>query len=72
MSDIFREVDEDLRREQYKKLWERFGSYVIGLAVLIVVVDRRLRGLAILADQPGAGERRPLRGGVDPRRRRQA
>ena len=37
MSDIFREVDEDLRREQYKRLWDRFGSYVIGLAVLIVV-----------------------------------
>lgn len=37
MSDIFREVDEDLRREQFKRLWERFGAYVIGLAVLIVV-----------------------------------
>jgi hypothetical protein len=37
MSDIFREVDEDIRREQYKKLWDRYGVYVIGLAVLIVV-----------------------------------
>jgi hypothetical protein len=37
MSDIFREVDEDLRHEQYKRIWARFGSYVIGLAVLIVV-----------------------------------
>lgn len=37
MSDIFREVDEDLRREQYKRLWDRYGGYVIGLAVLIVV-----------------------------------
>jgi hypothetical protein len=37
MSDIFREVDEDLRHEQYKKVWDRFGPYVIGLAVLIVV-----------------------------------
>jgi len=37
MSDIFREVDEDLRHEQYKKLWDRFGPYVIGLAALIVV-----------------------------------
>ena len=37
MSDIFREVDEDLRREQFKRLWDRYGSYVIGLAVLIVV-----------------------------------
>lgn len=38
MSDIFREVDEDLRHEQYKRLWNRFGPYVIGLAVLIVAV----------------------------------
>jgi len=37
MSDIFREVDEDLRHEQYKRLWDRFGTYVIGLAILIVV-----------------------------------
>lgn len=37
MSDIFREVDEDLRHEQYKRLWDRFGTYVILLAILIVV-----------------------------------
>src|SRR3979490_643349 len=37
MSDVFREVDEDLRREQLKKLWDRFGPYVLGAAVLIVV-----------------------------------
>lgn len=38
MSDIFREVDEDIRREQFKKLWDRFGVYVLGGAVLIVLV----------------------------------
>ncbi|MCB1500329.1 MAG: tetratricopeptide repeat protein [Bauldia sp.] len=37
MSDIFREVDEDLRHEQYKRLWDRFGIYVLGVAALIVV-----------------------------------
>ncbi len=37
MADVFREVDEDLRREQLKKLWDRFAPYVIGLAVLVVV-----------------------------------
>ena len=36
MSDIFREVDEEVRREQFKKLWERYGFLIIGLAVLIV------------------------------------
>ncbi|MDA0367915.1 MAG: tetratricopeptide repeat protein [Proteobacteria bacterium] len=38
MSDIFREVDEDLRQERYAKLWSRFGKYVIGAAVSVVVV----------------------------------
>jgi hypothetical protein len=44
MSDIFREVDEDLRREQFKKIWDRVGIYVIGLAVLIVAVTAGVRG----------------------------
>lgn len=36
MSDIFREVDEDLRRDRFGKLWKRFAPYIIGVAVLIV------------------------------------
>jgi hypothetical protein len=38
VSDIFREVDEDLRHERYAKLWSRFGKYLIGAVVLVVVV----------------------------------
>jgi hypothetical protein len=37
MADVFREVDEDLRREQLKKLWDRFAPYILGVAVLIVL-----------------------------------
>lgn len=37
MSDIFHEVDEEVRREQFKKLWDKYGLFVIALAVLIVV-----------------------------------
>ncbi len=44
MSDIFKEVDEDLRREQLKRLWDRFGPFVIGLAILIVVATAGYRG----------------------------
>ena len=44
MTDIFKEVDEDLRREQFRKLWDRFGPYVIGLAILIVVATAGIRG----------------------------
>ena len=38
MGDIFREIDEELRQERYEKLWERYGRYIIGIAVSIVVV----------------------------------
>jgi hypothetical protein len=44
MSDIFREVDEDIRREQMKRLWDRFAPYIIGMAVLIVVATAGYRG----------------------------
>lgn len=36
MSDIFQEVDEEVRREQLKKLWERYGNFLIAGCVLIV------------------------------------
>jgi hypothetical protein len=38
MSDIIREVDEELRRERFMKLWERYGIYVVGAAVLVVLI----------------------------------
>ena len=37
MSDIFDEVDEELRRDNVAKLWARYGKYVIALAVLVVL-----------------------------------
>lgn len=37
MSDIFREIDEELRRDNLLKLWSRYGRYLIALAVLMVV-----------------------------------
>jgi hypothetical protein len=36
VSDIFQEVDEEVRREQLKKLWERYGNYLIAACVLVV------------------------------------
>lgn len=36
MTDIFHEIEEDLRRERMRKLWDRFGSYLIALALLVV------------------------------------
>lgn len=37
MADIFNEIDEDVRRERYEQLWKRYGNYVIGAALLIVL-----------------------------------
>ena len=45
MADIFHEVDEEVRREQLKKLWERYSVYFIAAAVLFVAGDRRLARL---------------------------
>lgn len=44
MADIFQEVDEEVRREQLKKLWQRYGNYFIALIVLIIVGVAAWRG----------------------------
>lgn len=37
MSDIFQEIEEELRRENFAKLWTRYGKYVIALAIVVVI-----------------------------------
>ena len=37
MADIFEEVDDDLKEENLKKLWDRYGKYAAALVVLIIV-----------------------------------
>ena len=44
MADIFHEVDEEVRREQLKKLWDRYSIYLIALAFLIVAGIAGWRG----------------------------
>jgi hypothetical protein len=36
LSDIFREVEEDVRRERLEKFWKAYGAWVIALAVLVL------------------------------------
>ena len=38
MSDIFREIDEELRRDNLLKLWSRYGRYIVALAVLVLLI----------------------------------
>ncbi len=37
MTDIFREVEEDVRRERYEQLWKKYGDYVIAAMALLVI-----------------------------------
>lgn len=36
--DLFREVDEEVRQEQYLKLWKQYGVYIAGVVVAIIVI----------------------------------
>ena len=38
MSDIFREIDEELRRDNLLNLWARYGRYIIAVAAVALVV----------------------------------
>src|SRR5215472_6922740 len=44
VSDIFTEVDEEVRREQLKKLWERYGNYIVAAALLVIAAVAAWRG----------------------------
>jgi hypothetical protein len=37
MTDIFNEIQEDIRRERLKKLWDRFGLYIVAVVLVIVI-----------------------------------
>lgn len=37
MTDIFREVEEDVRRERFEKIWKQYGDYIIaGVAAIVI------------------------------------
>ena len=37
MSDIFREIDEEVRRERLRKLWDQYSNVLIAVALLIII-----------------------------------
>jgi hypothetical protein len=44
VADIFQEVDEEVRREQLKKLWQRYGNYIVAACIVVVVGVAGWRG----------------------------
>lgn len=54
MSEIFNEIDEDLRREQLKKLWDKYSILVIAAAILIVAGVGGWRGYQYLEAKKAA------------------
>jgi hypothetical protein len=54
VSELFDEVDEEVRREQLKKLWDKYSIYIIALAILIVAGVGGWRGYQYLEAKKSA------------------
>jgi hypothetical protein len=54
VSELFDEVNEEVRREQLKKLWDRYSIYVIAGALLIIAGVGGWRGYQYLQAQKAA------------------
>ena len=59
LADIFREVEEDLRRDKAAEVWKRYGRYILGAAVFIIVATASYVGWKEyrLRQQTAYGER---------------
>jgi hypothetical protein len=44
VADIFKEVDEDLRRDNLEKLWKKYSFQIIGLVVAVVLAVAGVQG----------------------------
>ena len=54
MSELFGEVDEELRRERLKNFWDRYSALIIAAAVLVVVAVGGWRGYQYLEAKKAA------------------
>lgn len=54
MSELFDEVDEEVRREQLKRLWDNYSLYFIALMVLVVAAVGGWRGYQYLEAKKAA------------------
>ena len=54
MSELFDEVNEEVRRDQLKKLWDQYSIYIIALALLIIAGVGGWRGYQYLEAKKAA------------------
>ena len=54
MSELFDEVDEDVRRDQLKKIWDQYSIFIVGGAFLIIAAVGGWRGYAYLEAKKAA------------------
>jgi hypothetical protein len=54
VSELFDEVDEDVRRDQLKKLWDRYSIYIVAGALLIIAAVGGWRGYQYLEGKKAA------------------
>ena len=54
MSELFDEVDEDVRRDQLKKVWDQYSIYIIACALLIIAAVGGWRGYQYLEAKKAA------------------
>jgi hypothetical protein len=54
VSELFDEVDEEVRREQLKRLWEKYSIYIIAAMILIVAAVGGWRGYQYLEAKKAA------------------
>ena len=54
MSELFDEVDEEVRRDQLKKLWDRYSIFIVGAALLIIAAVGGWRGYQYLEAKKAA------------------
>jgi hypothetical protein len=54
VSELFNEVDEDVRRDQLKKLWDQYSIYIVAAALLIIAAVGGWRGYQYLEAKKAA------------------
>lgn len=54
MTELFNEVDEEVRREQLQKLWEKYSIFIIAAALLVIAAVGGWRGYQYFEEKKAA------------------